>query len=254
MFRKEKTQPATETSPIGQIAEISPEKQAARLLMAEAAAMEPHRLRRNKLARGESYNTTAKAAPFAEAPHYGGNTVVGLTQLVFVGESVLGITHHRNTKKAPQDSLEAITVSLLPIGKHANTDGAARVIEKVDVGALSRPNSRGYIEPWKTIAVGRGRLAQLNGGTVDPSVSANHLEITIDAHGGVGFRDDSSNGTQVLEPYDFDEVHTGLSSAGRGALVEVAKTLREHPETWDPEIGRHASGAQVRVINPDPRF
>jgi hypothetical protein len=168
-----------------------------------------------------------------------------------VGDSVLGVTHSRNTKK-PGTGLEKVSVSLLPIGPHATKEGAAKLIGEVNVEDFAKPGPDGVVRTRQTIHLGRGTLAQLSGNT-DPMVSGNRLAIHISQDGKVEFADSSTNGTQILENLDYDAVHTGLSEYGRGALATVAGVLQENPAVWDPEIGR-LGGEQIRVINPDAPF
>ncbi len=214
---------------------------------------------RRNLTRGQSYDARVKTAPFTEASHFGGNLVEGLTQLVVVGDSVIGISHIRNTKKQAQgDSnggLEKVRIALLPVGAHAEargmSDGTAKTIQEVDMRSLTRSNEQGVVQGFQDVEIGRALLAQLSG-TEDFGVSRAHAAMRVDNEGVVHITDNSTNGTHILETADYDKAHTGLSNEGQNALFATVNALNEMPAAWEQEVVTTSAGQPMRVINPEP--
>ena len=211
---------------------------------------------KRNLRAGQSYQASVKTAPLAEASHFGGNVVEGLTHLIVVGDSMIGVSHIRNTKK-PDGGLEKVRVALLPVGAHAGAkgmaDGTAKTIQEIDVAALGRPDRQGVIQSYKDVNVGRSTLAGLSGET-DPAVSGNHFTLKVDSNGGILITDTSTNGTRILEAADYDKIHTGLSDEGRSSLIAATEALNNMPSAWEQEQVDMGGGQPIRVINPDSLY
>lgn len=192
------------------------------------------------------YFGTSHSFPLATKEKYSGNYEEGLTHLVLVGGMMLGISRGVNNKLKGTDRnpVDMIRVSVLPVGDHAAAaKHSAVTLLEVNPAQLNRPRQDGTIQNWEEIVIGRNMLAEATG-TVDPTVSGSHAKITITAEGALHIEDHSTNGTQILNELDLQNLpgHGGLDDSGKQELADMMQRFQENPWEWTKD------SADVTVI------
>jgi len=220
-------------------------QQLAKALIESAAARPNQAMGNLRKETGKNvYHDTMLQEPLAKKEQMGGNLEQGLSHIIVVGDTVLGVSRTVNMKKLGQpDAVEQIRLAVLPLGEQGSDTGSSRTIVTMQASALRQPRHNGVMQPWESVRLGRSELAALTGHT-DPTVSGTHLEIAFSADGSVGVYDfESTNGTQIYNATDLSSTFT-VSDGGRSSLAALAVELQQNPHMWDAE------SADRTVINP----
>lgn len=172
----------------------------------------------------------------------GGNIEEGLSHLIVVGDTVLGVSRVIDRGRQGPGAVSRMRLSVLPLGEHGSSIGSSATILEVNPSELVKPRQSGVVQLWEMVKVGRSELAKLTTDR-DPRVSASHLEVTFDSTGGVKIEDlGSTNGTRV---YTTMEDFAGpITQEDYAVLGRMADELQQHPHMWDSE------SAGYRVITP----
>ncbi len=206
-------------------------------MVASAARRSPNSPRRlDSESRSRTFRGKMHGYPLATKEKYSGNYEEGLTHLIMVGSTMLGISRGVNNKirGSGRDPIEKIRVMVLPVGNHpaAEKHSAVTLLE-VDPAKLKMPRQDGVIQDWEELIIGRDMLRQATD-KEDPFVSSMHAKITIGSDGMISIEDRSSNGTQVLD--EFDVQHTpeqgGLDAQGKAELASLMERFQHNYWEW----------------------
>ncbi len=157
-----------------------------------------------------------------------------LTHLIFIGDSVLGIS----SVLGRDNSVEETTLSVLPIGKQGQTTGghrnnSAHTLLRIVPSAASAPGPNGVVVPWKEMSLGLEKVKTAFG-IEDNTISGEHCKVDLMADGRVEVKDTKSkNGTEVmtltgLSRYELDE--TAMTSAQK-----LLDSLQAEPYVWSSQ-------------------
>lgn len=187
--------------------------------------------------------------PLVSQEHYSGKQEEGLTHLVVVGNSILGISRNFNHPRGSENfgQVESVRISVLPLGEAAAHMQSSRTLLEVHTATLRNPRENGVIQGWESIAIGRKELADATG-VVDQALSRQHLEIAVTADGNVGITDRGSTyGTQILSMDDFG--YNGLTPQGQQMLEDTRQELQQKPYMWNNQF----ADTVARIVDPHNR-
>ncbi len=188
---------------------------------------------------------TPQSYTFAERTMTSPRMKEQISQLIFVGDSVLAVTSIIDDEGKKRES----ALSLLPIGRQSESEAgtalSSRTLLRMDPEVALKPRQEGgAIVAWEEATIGKSDITNAYG-LEDDAVSGTHLKVMISARndGGVSVTDVGSlNGVEVLDMNYL--MRQPQDSEITARAMGIADFLQEHPVTWSREY------ADMQVVQP----
>lgn len=183
--------------------------------------------------KGGSFSDTVRRSAIVEKINPDGSQE-GLTHLLIVGGSVLGVVRSLDTDK----NLVETRLVLLPIGQQATAYKEGQTNAKnlliLNAADASKPREGGVVQDFEAARLGRDDLKAVFG-IKDRFISGKHLEITLTGRGaGVHVQDtQSTNGTSVITMDTYmRQGENGLKGMAHESALALYDTVQKQPRLW----------------------